>query len=156
MHPGSVAVYGSDVTGVAVSPLGLDALGSFVPGDRHQLVYLGASEPAGGWCGNQATLDAFRLCGLVTEGLYGFTPGTLDPEPRLAVRCAPNADATTWTCRLRPDVTFQDGMVLDAGDVLASFVAQWDARGPLRTAGTSGPARAFASWDALFGAPAGS
>ena len=152
VHPGSVVVYGSDVSGVAVSPLGLDALGSFVPGDRHQLVYIGASEPVGGWCGNQATLDAFRLCGLVTEGLYGFGPGTLDPEPRLAVRCATSADATTWTCRLHPDVTFQDGMLLDAGDVLASFVAQWDAGSPLRT---GWPERAFASWDALFGAPAG-
>ncbi|HEY5435067.1 MAG TPA: ABC transporter substrate-binding protein [Candidatus Limnocylindrales bacterium] len=152
VHPGSVAVYRSDVTGVAVSPLGLDALGSFVPGDRHQLVYLGASEPGGAWCGNQTTLDAFRLCGLVTDGLYGFAPGTLDPEPRLAVRCTPNTDATIWTCRLRPGVTFGDGMRLDAGDVLASFVAQWDGSSPLRTAGPPG---AFASWDALFGGPAG-
>jgi peptide/nickel transport system substrate-binding protein len=152
VHPGSVAVYRSDVTGVAVSPLGLDALGSFVPGDRHQLVYLGASEPGGAWCGNQATLDAFRLCGLVSDGLYRFAPGTLDPQPRLAVRCTPNTDATTWTCRLRPGVTFGDGMRLDAGDVLASFVAQWDGSSPLRTAGPPG---AFASWDALFGGPAG-
>ncbi len=152
VHPGSVAAYRSDVTGIAVSPLGLDALGSFVPGDRHQLVYLGASAPGSAWCGNQATLDAFRLCGLVTEGLYGFSPGTLDPEPRLAVRCTPNANATTWTCLLREGVTFGDGMRFDAGDVLASFVAQWDEASPLRTAG---PAGAFASWDALFGAPAG-
>jgi hypothetical protein len=43
-------------------------------------------------------------------------------------------------------------MRFDAGDVLASFVAQWDAGGALRTAGPPG---AFASWDALFGAPAG-
>jgi len=150
VHPGSAAIYRSDVTGVAVSPLGLDPLGSFVPGDRHQLVYQGEAQPAGTWCGNQATLDAFRLCGLVTEGLYGFRRGSLDPAPRLATRCTPDAAAITWTCRLRRDVTFADGMHLDAGDVLASFVAQWDAEGPLRTAG---PAGAFASWDALFGAP---
>ncbi len=152
VHPGAVAVYRSDVTGVAVSPLGLDALGSFVPGDRHQLVYLGTGEPGGAWCGNQASLDAFRLCGLVTEGLYGFAPGTLDPAPRLATGCTPDADATTWTCRLRKGVTFQDGMHLDAGDVLASFVAQWNAGSPLRAAGPPG---AFASWDTLFGPPAG-
>ena len=150
VHPGSAAVYRSDVTGVVVSPLGLDPLGSFVPGDRHQLVYQGAAEPAGTWCGNQSSLDAFRLCGLTTEGLFGFKPGSLDPEPRLAAQCAPNADATTWTCRLRRGITYKDGMRLDAGDVLASFVAQWDARGPLRTAGPPGT---FASWDALFGAP---
>jgi len=152
VHPGEVEVYRSDVTGVAASPLGLDPLGSFVPGDRHQIAFLGTDEPGGTWCGNQAGIDAFRLCGLVTEGLYGFAPGTLDVGPRLATRCTPNAEATTWTCRLRPDVTFADGMHLDAGDVLASFVAQWDGEGPLRKAGAVG---AFASWDALFGGPTG-
>ena len=152
VHPGSMAVFRSDVAGAAASPLGLDELGSFTPGDRRQLVFIGAAEPDGAWCADQDSLDAFRLCGLVTEGLYGFRTGTLAIEPRLAVRCAPDADATTWTCRLRPDTTFHDGMRLDAGDVLASFVAQWDGGSPLRTAGPPG---AFASWDALFGAPTG-
>ena len=148
VHPGSVAVFRSDVAGAATSPLGLEALGSFTPGDRHQLVFLGAEEPDGAWCADQASLDSFRLCGLVTEGLYRFAPGTLDLRPGLAVRCAPDSEATTWTCRLRPATRFHDGMRLDAGDVLASFVAQWDAGGPLRS---SAPEGAFGAWDALFG-----
>ena len=148
VHPGSVAVFRSDVAGATTSPLGLEALGSFTPGDRRQLVFTGPTEPDGAWCANQVSLDAFRLCGLVTEGLYGFEPGTLAVEPRLAIRCTPDREATTWTCRLRPDTTFHDGMRLDAGDVLASFVAQWDATGPARGAAPEG---AFAAWDGLFG-----
>ena len=152
VHPGSVAVFRSDVAGATASPLGLEALGSFTPGDRSQLVFTGPTEPDGAWCANQVSLDAFRLCGLVTEGLYGFEPGTLAVEPRLAIRCTPDREATTWTCRLRPDTTFHDGMRLDAGDVLASFVAQWDAAGRARWAEPEG---AFAAWDGLFGPTTG-
>ena len=53
-------------------------------------------------------------------------------EPRLANRCEPSDDATVWTCRLRGGVRYADGARFDAGDVLASFVAQWDRSQPLR------------------------
>jgi ABC-type transport system substrate-binding protein len=152
VHPGTVAVFRSDVADAAISPMGLDRIGSLAPGDRHQVVFVGAVEPAGAWCADQVSLDAYRLCGLVTEGLYGFKPGGVAVEPRLAVRCAPNADATVWTCRLRPETLFHDGMRLDAGDVLASLVAQWDPAGPLRA---TAPEGAFSTWDALFGPSAG-
>lgn len=148
VHPGSVAVFRSDVTGATAAPLGLEALGSFIPDDRRQLVFTGETEPEGAWCADQTSLGAFRLCGLVTEGLYGFRPGTLAVEPRLAVRCAPDAEATTWTCRLRAETRFHDGMRLDAGDVLASFVAQWDSAGQVRAAAPEG---AFETWGRLFG-----
>jgi ABC-type transport system substrate-binding protein len=152
VHPGSAAVFRADVGGAATSPLGLEALGAFTPGDRHQLVFLGESEPSGAWCGVATTLDSFRLCGLVAQGLYGFAAGSLDPEPRLAIGCSPDLTAMTWTCQLRPGVTFTDGMHLDAGDVLASFVALWDARGAIRAGASPG---SFAAFDSLFGAPAG-
>jgi ABC-type transport system substrate-binding protein len=137
---------------VATSPLGLDPLGASTPGDRPQLVFLQASEPAGAWCGDQPSLDAYRLCGLVTDGLYGFATGDLEPQPRLAQACEPDETATVWTCRLRAGRTFSDGLAVDAGDVLASFRAQWDATGPLRAGAPDG---AFAAWDELFGGPIG-
>ena len=152
VHPGSVGVFRSDVAGATASPLGLEALGSFTPGDRSQLVFTGATEPDGAWCANQVSLDAFRLCGLVTEGLYGFEPGTLAVEPRLAIRCSPDREATTWTCSLRPDAMFHDGMRFDAGDVLASFVTPGGGGGPARAAAPEG---AFAVWDGLFGPTTG-
>ena len=43
-----------------------------------------------------------------------------------------------WTCTLAGDVTFDDGTALDAGDVLASVVAAWDATGPIRAAAPDG------------------
>jgi ABC-type transport system substrate-binding protein len=146
-HPGSVAAFRTDVTDVVASPLGLDPLGGFTPGDRGQLVFMQASEPDGAYCGDQVSRDAYRLCGLVVEGLYGFKPGTMTIEPRLAQQCQPDAQAMVWTCRLRQGVTFHDGAHLDAGDVLASYVAQWDRSQPLRAASEG----SFAAWDDLFG-----
>jgi ABC-type transport system substrate-binding protein len=146
-----VAAFRTDVTDVVTSPLALDPLGAFTPGDRGQLVFMQASEPDGAYCGDQVTRDAYRLCGLVVDGLYGFKPGTMTIQPRLAQQCQPDAQATVWTCRLRQGVTFQDGAHLDAGDVLASYVAQWDRSQPLRAASTG----SFATWDALFGGTIG-
>ena len=149
-HPGAVVSFRSDVEGVLVSPLGIDPLGTSTPGDRPQLVFSQATEPGGAWCGDQPAFDAYRLCGLVYDGLYGFEPGTLVPQPSLAQACTPDAKARIWTCTLRPAVKFSDGKRVDAGDVLATFVAEWDATGPIRSAGDPG---AFAAWDELFGGP---
>jgi len=150
-HAGSTAAYRSDVAGVAISPIGTDPLGAFRPGDRRQLVVMGAAEPAGAWCGAAGgTPEALRLCALVTPGLYAFDGAGLDPVPALASRCTPSAGATVWTCRLRADLETTDGRSLDAGDVLASLRAQADAGSPLRAAS---PDAAFTAWDALFGEP---
>lgn len=145
--PGSVVAFRSDVGSVVTSPLGLDPLGTFTPGDRRQLVFMQATEPAGVWCGDQRAADAMRLCALVTDPLYAFAPGTLQPGPRLAEGCTAAEGATVWTCRLRDGVTFHDGAALDAGDVLATYAAQWDASSPLRAAR---PDARFA-WGTLFG-----
>jgi peptide/nickel transport system substrate-binding protein len=107
-----------------------------------------AAEPAGAWCGDQRGADAMRLCALVTDPLYAFAPGTLKPGPRLAEACTMAEGGTVWTCRLRAGVAFHDGTALDAGDVLATYVAQWDASSSLRAAR---PEARFA-WGALFGA----
>jgi peptide/nickel transport system substrate-binding protein len=42
-------------------------------------------------------------------------------EPQLAESLEPNADATEWTLKLRPDVTFSDGTPLDAEAVVYSI-----------------------------------
>jgi peptide/nickel transport system substrate-binding protein len=146
-HAGSAAIFRSDVTGVAVAPLGNDALGAMSAGDRHQVVFLQATAPDDGWCGDQPSTDAYRLCALVTSGLYGFGPGSLVPIPRLASDCAPDPDARTWTCHLR---TAHDaaGRPLDAGDVVATFRAMWDAASAQHAAAAPG---SFSAWQALFG-----
>lgn len=144
---GAMALFASDVTGVTLSPLGADALGAMVAGDRGQVVFEQAMPPGGGWCGAQAGADAARLCALVTDGLYGYAPGSLEPAPRLAAACTPSADATVWTCRLR-EARAADGLPLDAADVVATFRAMADPSDPVHAA--LGDA-AFAAWRELFG-----
>ena len=125
-------------------------LGGFTPGDRSQLVFMQSSEPDGAYCGDQVTLDAYRLCGLVVEGLYGFKPGTMTVEPRLAqvraqrpgdgldVPPAPGRDVPGRRpprCRRRAHVVRR-------------------AVGPIAAAAPGVPAP-FANWDALFGGTIG-
>ncbi|MDQ1322858.1 MAG: peptide/nickel transport system substrate-binding protein, partial [Chloroflexota bacterium] len=149
-HAGSTVAYRADVEGVAVSPLGADPVGAFVPGDRRQLVVMGEAAPVGAWCAMDASPAALRLCALVTPGLYAFDGATLEARPALASRCTPSPDARTWTCRLREDLAYSDGARVDAGDVVESIRAQADAGSALRAAY---PAGAFAAWDELFGGP---
>ena len=90
---------------------------------------------------------ALLTCSQVTEGLYGYDPGTAAVTPQLARTCEPNENLTEWTCRLRNGVTFHDGSSLDASDVVSSFAAQWDAESPLH-AGREG---AFVPFARAFG-----
>ena len=148
VHAGSTMAFRDDVTGVATSPLGTEALGTFVPGDRRQLVVMQDAEPAGAWCGTATAFSDFRLCALVTPGLYAYAPGTTDPVPALASRCLPVDGTMVWSCRLRADALFSDGAHVDAGDVVATFQALGDPESALRA---GRPALEFAAWDALFG-----
>lgn len=45
----------------------------------------------------------------------------LDTSPQLVVSGEPNSDATVWTFRLRPGVTFHNGKDLTADDVIATI-----------------------------------
>ncbi len=151
-HPGAVMAVLDDVAGAVTSPLWVEPLGRFVPGDRSQLVLMQAGEPASAWCAVASAPDDRRLCALVTPGLLGFRPDSLDTAPGIATRCSPDETATVWTCRLRADARFTSGARVDAGDVLASFAAQADPASDLRAAL---PPATFGAWDELFGAPAG-
>ncbi|MEI7744074.1 MAG: ABC transporter substrate-binding protein, partial [Chloroflexota bacterium] len=149
-NAGATVAFRADVKGVRASPSSADTLGSFVPGDRRQLVFMQAGEPSAAWCGLTADPDTLRLCGLVTPGLYGLARGSSEAVPALALRCVPDDSATSWSCRLRADARFTDGAMVDAGDVLATFRALGDRASPLRRAL---PADSFAAWDRLFGGP---
>jgi ABC-type transport system substrate-binding protein len=147
VHAGSVAIFRADVASVAVAPLGDDPVGAMTAADRRQVVFVGATAPGGGWCGDQPSTDAYRLCGLVSSGLYGDDAGALVPVPRLASSCAPDPDTSTWTCQLRA-VRDGAGRTLDAGDVVATFRAMWDVADPVHALAAPG---SFSAWQALFG-----
>lgn len=67
-----------------------------------------------------STMDFIRV-GAIFEQLVQMSAETGRPEFVLAESMKPNADATEWTIRLKPDITFHDGKALTAADVLFSL-----------------------------------
>lgn len=67
----------------------------------------------------------YLLAELLYSGLTRLTQ-EMKAEPDLAASWQPNADLTQWTFTLRPDLKFNDGTPLTAGDVVASLSAILD------------------------------
>ena len=60
------------------------------------------------------------LASIAGEYLVRSTIGGL-ARPELATSWKPNANATVWTVKIRPNVKFQNGQTLTARDVIATF-----------------------------------
>jgi peptide/nickel transport system substrate-binding protein len=143
----SNAAFRADVTGAAISPLRLERFAAMTPGDRRQLVWLTTAEPAGLYCADETDAVSDMVCAQLGESLYGYDPTSAATVPSLAKGCDPDDGLTVWTCTLRSGVTFHDGQVLDANDVVLTFAAQWDAEHKLHR-GRDGR---FAPFAGLFG-----
>ena len=61
-----------------------------------------------------------ELVGMVYDTLF-LHPYTEEPIPWLATEASPNSDATTWTVKLRDDVTWHDGEKFTAEDVVFTY-----------------------------------
>ena len=61
-------------------------------------------------------IDAARIFNTY-DGLIWVGPDN-QPQPRLAVQWTPNADATQWQIKLRPNVVWHDGKPFTADDVI--------------------------------------
>jgi peptide/nickel transport system substrate-binding protein len=66
---------------------------------------------------DQGGLETGGICG---EFLNRATQG-LTLKPELALSWKPNANATVWTFKLRPNVKFQSGQAFGADDVVATY-----------------------------------
>lgn len=66
---------------------------------------------------DQGALETGSICG---EFLIRSAPG-LVLVPELATTWTPNADASAWTVKLRPNVKFQHGPTMVADDVVTTF-----------------------------------
>ena len=126
-HAGSMIAFRADVEGALASPIRQEWFAAMTPGDRGQFVWLTSAEPAGLYCADETSAVAQLVCSQMSEGLYAFVPGGASVAPALATACRANPELTTWTCALRPGVTFHDGSSLDANDVVLSFAVEWDA-----------------------------
>jgi peptide/nickel transport system substrate-binding protein len=146
-HGATGTAYKADVEGGQASPLTTEILAAMKPGDRDTMVFMQNAEPLSLYCGDESDGETLRACEQAFESLYAYEINGTKPVPSLATECTPNADLTTWTCKLRDGVTFHDGATLDANDVVTTYAVQWDAKHPLHV-GNSG---AFEYWGGLFG-----
>ncbi len=146
-HGASGTAFKADVEGAHSSPLSNEQFAVMKAGDRDTLVFMQNAEPLSLYCGDETDGESLRACEQVNEALYGYEVGGTKAVPVLAKECAPNADATVWTCTLQDNVKFSDGADLDANDVVVSYAAQWDTKHPLHV-GRSG---AFDYWPGLWG-----
>src|SRR5262245_4907086 len=144
-HTGSASGFRADVDGASASPLRLERFAWMTPGDRRQLVWLTTNEPPGLYCPDEVDPVATLVCAQLTDSLYAYDPDGASVQPALARSCTPDKALTTWTCKLRTGVRFQNGATLDADDVVMSFAVQWDAENPLH-AGRDGDFPYMASW----------
>lgn len=128
-HGASAVAFKASVAGAMTGPLGNEPFYLMKP-EGDQLVWVQNGEPAAIWCPDETDGEALRACQQVFEPLLNFKPGGVEVVPALAESYSANADATEWTFKLRPGVTFHDGAKLDANDVVASYKMQWDAKDP--------------------------
>jgi ABC-type transport system substrate-binding protein len=146
-HGGSAVAFKATVEGAHSSPLGNENFAVMGVPEQDTFVWMQNAEPISLYCADETDGESLRACEQVTQSLLGYEVAGTAVEPVLAESYEPNADLTEWTFKLRPDVKFHNGFTLDAADVVASLVLQWDAASPLHKGNTG----AFSYWSGLFG-----
>jgi peptide/nickel transport system substrate-binding protein len=146
-HGGSGTAFKAEVTGAHASPLGNEYMAVMDPAGRDTLVWMQNAEPISLYCNDETDGESLRPCEQVLESLLSYEVGGTLVEPGLATSCDPNDDLTVWTCHLQSGIKFHDGSLLDANDVVQSWVVAWDAANPLHIGNTG----AFEYFTYLFG-----
>lgn len=104
-------------------------------------------KPISLWPADETNNDTFRITRLIYDTLVTEGYGASGVQPSLADSWKSNDAMTEWTFYLRYNVNFSNGATLDANDVVASFVAMWDASNPNHTGRTGD----FEIFKQLFG-----
>ena len=144
-HGASALAYAANIVGAHSSPLGNEEFAAMGSGGDDVFVFTQSGEPGGLYCADESDGESLRVCGQISEGLYGFVTGTATLKPVLATGCTPSEDGLTWTCTLRTGVTFHNGASFDATDVVDSFASIWDCANPWHKGRTS----VFEYWSLL-------
>ncbi len=144
-HGTSATVWKANVDGHS-SPVNKEVFAVMSNG-TDQLVWMQGAEPAVVVCPDETDDETNRACAQIYEPLVMFKPGTAELTPALAAKWEANADATEWVFTLRDGVKFHNGATLDANDVVATFVSQWDAKDKNHVGRTG----SFEYFGALFG-----
>jgi peptide/nickel transport system substrate-binding protein len=130
---GSATAFKTTINGAQASPLTDEKFAAMENTKGDQIVFIQGAESISMYCPDETDGETFRVCGQISEGLYGYEVNGTNPIPRLATACMPSADLLEWTCKLRDGVKFHDGSTVTANDVALSYIVQWDAANPLHT-----------------------
>jgi ABC-type transport system substrate-binding protein len=144
---GSADAYQARIANAYVSGFGATQFALLEDPDDDNIIYIGGGEPASLYCNDESDGETLRVCEQINQSLLGYNPDGSTVNV-LASEYSANEDATEWTFTLREGVTFSDGSTFDANDVVASFVAMWDASSPTHV----GNSAQFSYWGAFFGA----
>lgn len=117
--------------------------------DSGQIVWINSAEPISLWCGDETDGETLRACEQVYDSLLGYEFGSTRTIPALAETWEVSDDLTEWTFSLRKGVTFHNGATFDANDVVATFLAQWDAK-DVNHKGNSGTFEYFTNFFTQF------
>lgn len=128
-HGGSATVFKANVENAHASPL-TNEIFAVMDNGADQMVWMQNGEPAALWCSDETDGETLRGCETMFESLLAYKVGGVEVEPGLAEKFSVNADATEYVFTLRKGVKFHNGATLDANDVVATFVSQWDAASP--------------------------
>ncbi len=88
-------------------------------------VNVGLNAETNGWSPikNQWAGSAYIVSGAIFDRIAEYDTNAV-AQPYLAESLAPNADFTTWTIKMRPNVKFHDGEACDAAALKTDFEAQ--------------------------------
>jgi peptide/nickel transport system substrate-binding protein len=104
---------------------------SAAPPPSNKRLAVGIAPPPAGIIEPLVFSDAGRISvGSIAGEFLTRTLGNGKLQPELAVSWTPNANATTWTAKLRKNVRFQTGKTMTAADVVATFKRLTDPKGP--------------------------
>jgi len=128
-HGGSGTAFKANVKGAHSSPLTNEVF-NVMDNGADQLVWMQGGEPGAIWCSDETDGEALHACDQIYDALLSYEVGGSATTAGLADKWEPNADLTEWTFHLRQGVKFHNGADLDANDVVATYVSQWDATSP--------------------------
>ena len=148
-HGTNGIAYRANVQGAQASPLADEMFNLMsVPG-KDQINWIQNGEPISMFPNDETDGETFRPAYHIFDTLYWYKPGTAELQPSLAESYKVSDDLKEWTFTLRKNAKFSDGTPVTANDVVATFVAMWDAKSPMHK-GNTGVFEYFAGFFAGF------